>query len=125
MKINASNTEKLQLAIDAEQSNQRARLVTPEEIQEQIKEIEGRLSGIMYKKDWVDLVFWIDCNAQEFPSSYKGIPMSTQVIVRRFKSGWFVTGIIRRATNRKTIKPNNIGNPIYAEAMAEYVSRNF
>jgi len=125
MKINVNSTKKLQSALDVAQKNQRARLVTMEEIQEQIKEIEERLYGLMYKKDWVDLVFCIDCNAQEFPSSYSGTPMSTQVTVRRFKSGWFVTGIIRWATNRKTIEPNNIGNPIYAEAMSEYVSRNF
>jgi len=125
MEISVRDAEKLQLALDVEQNNQSVRLVAPEDIMNRIYEIEGRLSGLMPREDWVDLVFCIDCNAQEFPSSYSGTPMSTQVEVRRLKSGWFVTGIIRWATSQKVIEPLNIDKERYAKAMAEYVSRNF
>ena len=105
MKINLQNDEKLNKAIDAVESRARARCISAHHIQSSVKQIETTLRHMLHKKDWSGVRFEIDPNAQSFPSSYKGTPESTQVIVERFPSGWFVIGLGRDICKGTEVHP--------------------
>jgi hypothetical protein len=100
MKINTTNKDKLNAAIDkAEGTKVSARMVDAGNITRMINEIEGKLSWLMFKKDWQGLTFHLDYHAQSFPGAYKGRPESTQVQIERGSNAWFATHIRRNYTH--------------------------
>lgn len=112
MKINARNKEKINAAIKkSEGSRVTSRTLDADMIESTIERIEKRLSSLLSKKDWVKLRFDVDYHAQSFPGSYNGSPQSTQFIVERFSSGWFVVEIGRNVTRppSREVIPINLG----------------
>lgn len=95
MKINVTNTAKLQAELDRVQHRCSARTLTPEEIVYQCQRVEKWLARRMFKKDWKGFACQIDPNGQSFPSSYKGAPESTIIKIERGASGWFLVGLHR------------------------------
>jgi len=96
MKINVNNTEKLVAAIAAAEGPRcSARTITPADIQLEVAYISIELDRLLAKKDQLGAAVSVDRHAQTFPAAYKGTPMSTVFVVRRFSSGWFVTCIVR------------------------------
>lgn len=108
MKINVLNKEKVEKEIKSTESRAQVRFISYEDINDAINHIEKRLSNLMHKKDWVGLKFLIDPNAQTFPGSYKGVPESTQVVLERCASGWFVVRCFRGCVCTNGIMPQNI-----------------
>ena len=107
MKINIKNQEKILSAIAHAERTCRARCITVSSIERAVARIEKNLSGMLHKKDWTGVRFDIDPNAQSFPSAYKGVPESTQAIIERFPSGWFVIGLTRDACTGTKIRPRS------------------
>lgn len=95
MKINVKDEEKITKELANVQKLAKTRTVEYKDILTAVEKVEERLSQLLFKKDWVGLSVWCDPNSQEFAASYNGIPQSTQFILRRFPSGWFVTKICR------------------------------
>jgi len=120
MKINIKNETKLKAAIDKVESRARARCISVAKIQSSISSIEKTLGGMLHKKDWTGVIFHVDPNAQSFPSSYNGIPESTQVIVERFPSGWFITEIHRSTCRGTEIHPNFHRITLKADAFVDF-----
>jgi len=96
MKINVNNTDKLNTAInEIEGSRVSVRTITAEDIADAIKSAEKRLSALMPKTHWKGVKLSVDLHASTFPASYNGTPESTQFVVERSASGWFVVDIKR------------------------------
>jgi hypothetical protein len=111
MKINTNNKEKLNAAIkEAEGPRASTRTINADDIRTMVETIEKRLSSMLLKRDWKGLRFYCDPHAQSFPASYNGTPESTQFMLERGTSGWFVTGIERSRCDgpRGYIKPINL-----------------
>lgn len=124
MKINVSNTDKLDAAIAAAEGNLcHARCITAVGVQNEVERITYQLDALLAKKDQVGAAVAVDLNAQTFPGAYKGIPYSTQFIVRRFATGWFVTAVSRgRCSARRRILYLSSEQ---REAMADRIVREF
>ena len=126
MKINTTNTEKVNQAIAAAEGRATARTICMDDVQTAIKSIEKRLSLLLFKKDWKGLKFGVDSNAQSFPSSYKYTPYaySTQIVLERGATGWFVTEIYRAPCGGPTqeITPVNIFTK--TKEMASFLSQS-
>ena len=123
-KVNVTHTDKVQELLDSAQQRCRARTVTAEDIQRSVKDIEKKLSGVLFKKDWHGIIAIIDVNAQQFASAYNGIPESTHVMIERSGKNWHVTCAYRAMTaspqNEIVLRfPDGLG-----EKMAEFVSRS-
>ena len=73
-----------------------------EEVQSYSREKKLEEKGLP-KKYWTGLSFWGDINAQKFPNAYKWCPDSTQFVVERFASGWFVTRVGRMHCSEKKV----------------------
>jgi len=109
MKINIKNKEKMIQAIEKVEQKAKARILQlTNPVDAAIADIEGRLSTLLNKKDWIGLKFSIDAHAQHFPLSYNYTPMSTHVTIERFKSGWFMIHCFRSGTGVTRIEPLNI-----------------
>jgi hypothetical protein len=124
MKINIANTEKLTSAINnSVEERARVRTLEVDELRSEVEDIEKKLSTLLPKKEWKGLRFEIDVNAQQFPSSYNGSPESTQAIIERGASAWFVTLIWRTYCKGPTqrVIPANLRDK--AEEIAEFVSK--
>lgn len=105
MKINVNNIEKIEAEIKAAEKSCSSRKMDPEFIAEAIKRAEDRLSELLYKKDWKGVEVRIDAaGGQSFPSSYRGVPESTQAVVVFSGSGWFVTRIDRSYVSSKSVE---------------------
>jgi hypothetical protein len=92
MKINLSDTDKLQTALDKAQGNRKKRLLTVEQIQNKAKEVEEKLDKLLPKKYQVGAEYFYMC-PDVLPNSYKWSALSTFVRLERFSTGWFVTNI--------------------------------
>ena len=122
MKINITNKEKLNQAINEVQGKATARTIDADSVEYRVKQIEEKLSTVLHKKDWVGIKAQIDHNGQDFPNAYKYTPNSTVVYLKRTGSGWFVTQIGRCVTssaNRQIVLTFPEGT---AEKMADFVS---
>lgn len=108
MKINLSSLQKVQTAIEAAQNSSRTRKTSAESVLKMVERVESNLADMLLKKDWTGLVFVIDTEAQDFPSSYAGIPESTKVTIEFFKSGAFITDVSRSRCSSRVIEARNI-----------------
>lgn len=95
MKINVSNSAKIQSAIDAVQVNCRARTINATDVQAYAERLQTWLDGILHRKDQVGLTFYVDAHAQSFPGAYKGIPQSTKFTLTRTSTGFFLINAYR------------------------------
>jgi len=103
MEINVSNKEEITAAFDA--VNAKVRNANYSSVKAIIKRIEKILDGTGLPKNlWTGLAFWCDINAQKFSSAYRWTPESTQFVLTRFPSGWFVTKITRASCSTQTIE---------------------
>jgi hypothetical protein len=109
MKINVTNTEKIQQEIDNVQADCRQRTINAQQVEMYAKMLEERLEvrGIP-KKLRVGFRFWVNPNAQNFPNAYKWVPMSTNFMLERFPSGWFVMAIMREYCSNKRISLKSV-----------------
>lgn len=105
MKINISNKEKINETIKNNQGKLvKVRLADNHFIELCLPGIEKRLELLLGgKKNWPGVQVNISRNFGPKPGSYRGTPDSTEVIIERFSSGWFMVGCIRISsfTNRK------------------------
>ena len=102
MKINVTNEQKITEAFDA--VNAKVRNADHTSVKAIINIIEKSLTKKGLPKNlWSGLAFWCDINAQKFPNAYKWTPESTQFILTRFPSGWFVTRVTRTSCGTKMI----------------------
>lgn len=96
MKINVTNTEKVQSAIDTIQTARMTeRLIDAEVVQARADALQAWLDERLYRKDQPGLTFRIDEHGQNFPHSYKGTPYSTRYTLERTASGWFLVEVFR------------------------------
>lgn len=123
MKINVTNTDKLaaEIAI-AEGARVSARTITADDVSRAVAQIEKRLSAMMPKKAWRGAAFVVDVNAQSFPGAYKGRPESTQFMIERGASGWFVTKIWRGYTNGPTGRIRPVAGSLDTAAIIEHAT---
>jgi len=102
MKINVTNEQKITEAFDA--VNAKVRNADYTSVKAIVNVIEKSLTEkVLPKNLWTGLAFWCDINAQKFPNAYRWIPESTQFILTRFPSGWFVTRVARLSCGTKMI----------------------
>jgi hypothetical protein len=120
IKITKSNSEKIQSAIEAVQSRAKIRIISLDHIFARIEYIENYLAHLLYKKDWIDLVFSVDENAKGFPNSYNGAPESTQYKIKRKSTGWFLEEVVRTFCREKRIKTDLTKK---SQELSEFVSR--
>ena len=120
IKISKENSAKIEAAIEAVQARAKIRRISIEHIFTRIEYIENYLEDLLFKKDWGDLVFSVDENAQSFPNSYDGAPESTQYEIKRRATGWFLEGVVRTYCREKRIKTDLTKKSV---EMAEFVSR--
>jgi hypothetical protein len=124
MKINTKNIEKVNSEIAAAEGRATARTVCADDVETAIEKIEKRLCLLLLKKDWKGLKFAVDSNAQNFASSYKYKAYSTQVVLERGATGWFITKIDRApcVTPANEIVPVNISSK--KEELVSFVSQS-
>lgn len=123
MKINTNNIEKIQAEAARIENRAQVRLLDIEEIADDLKRIEGKLSTLLPKKSWKGLCFEVDQHAQHFPSSYKGSPESTQYRVTRGSNAWFITGVSRSYCKSETQYINPLNLHERAEEIAAHVTK--
>ena len=121
MKIDAYNVEKINDEIEKVQARAQVRLIDASDVVNEIKWIENKLKDLLYKKDWVGLIFDVDVHAQHFPGAYRGTPESTAFRVMRTKSGWFVISIFRTITGTHAIHPFNLDTK--KDEIARFISK--
>jgi hypothetical protein len=123
MKINITNIEKVNSAIEEAEGKATSRTISVTDINELVVDIEKRLSNILNKKDWSGLTFYCDNNAQSFPAAYKFSPESTHVILERGASSWFITVICRGycKSPSQRIVPQNIDTK--QESIVEFIKQ--
>lgn len=103
MKINVRNEKQITEAFAA--VNAKVRNADYYSVKKIIKRIEKILTGTGLPKNlWTGLAFWCDVNAQAFSNAYKWTPESTQFVLTRFPSGWFVTWVTRASCCTQTIE---------------------
>jgi len=124
MKINTTNTEKVNQAITETEGRATARTICMDDVQTAIKSIEKRLSLLLFKKDWKGLKFGVDSNAQSFSSSYKYTPYSTQIVLERGATGWFVTEIYRAPCGGPTHEITPVNILTKTEELASFLSQS-
>ena len=95
MKINLSNTIKLQAALDTVQARSMVRDITVSDIISASEEVYKHLSAFLPKKYIKNCTVVCNLNAFAPPTAYKGIPQSTHFTLSYSGRGWFVTNITR------------------------------
>ena len=103
-KINITNKSAINTVIAETEGKSKKRTMTASRVTELIKELEYTLSIIAPKKEWVGSEFTLTTGTT-VPSSYFGVAMATFVSIKRFPSGWFVTGIERLPIKSRDIYP--------------------
>lgn len=121
IKIEERNKEKINSELNAVQKRCTARTTYYEDVVDVVDDIQKRLDKLMYRKDQVGISAIADPNAQDFPSAYRGEPESTIIIVKRFPSGWFMTGCHRSYCCRSLHKISLKTNPEHEEAIINFV----
>ena len=102
MKINVKNEKQINEALN--KVNAKVRNASYQSVVAIVFQIEKKLEEKgLPKKYWTGLRFWVDINAQKFPNAYKWSPDSTQFVVERFASGWFVTRVGRMHCSEKKV----------------------
>jgi len=91
--INEKNKEKLEKMIEEGQKKARTRTITLPYIVKHLERVEKHL-GIP-KTKLVGVVVSVDPYAQNFPSAYRGTPMSTHFAAEYSKSGWKLIQVSR------------------------------
>ena len=124
-KINVSNEAKLNGLIEKEQIRCTARIIDYEDITKIVTEIEKELELLLPKTAWVGVNIHVDLHAQSFPGAYKYSPESTQFIVARGSSDWFIIGLGRAYTCSPTNRMRVVFTDIQKEKMIEFVTKNF
>jgi hypothetical protein len=105
IRIKEENLDQIQTYLEDWQTLEKCRIrrIDAYDVQTGVELIEKFLSGILHKKDWTGLTFLYDHYAQDFPGAYNGTPASTQIIITRRFSGWFLSNLYRgdcaRASN--------------------------
>ncbi|MCF8094461.1 MAG: hypothetical protein K9J79_03780 [Desulfobacteraceae bacterium] len=93
MKINISNKDKVQEAIDKAEAGCSARLID-DDIDKVIEKAEEKLAELRILKK-----HWNGCRIDSLPpavaNKYFGRPEGTMVVLKRFASGWFLTEAFR------------------------------
>lgn len=90
------NRGKINTVIKQEEGRARERTIDYDDLVRAVKHIETFL-GIA-KTDMLDIEARVDVHAQIYPNAYKYIPQSTQVYIKRTKSGWALTNVFRDRT---------------------------
>lgn len=94
MKINISDKDKVQEAIEKAEHGCNARLFNPGDISEMIEKAEKKLEALRIPKK-----YWSGCKVASFPpavaNKYFGRPEGTMVVLQRFASGWFLVEAFR------------------------------
>lgn len=124
MKINVNSVDKINQELERVQALAKVRTIRYEDILTAVADVEKRLSQLLYKKDWVGLSVWCDPHAKTFPHAYNGVPKSTQFVMKRYSSGWFITWI-GRATCSGSHRYAISGFSRKGAELIEYASRPF
>ncbi len=125
MKINAKNEQKITEALNSAQVRARTRLATYHDVEEALDNIEDNLSSVMAKKDWTGVRVFVDPFAENFANSYKGIPESTQFILERTSSGWFMTAVKRNYCLQRATKYEFLNIEKFVEAIIHFKKKPF
>ncbi len=126
IRIEKKNEEKINSEIKNIEGRARARTLDFEDLEDLVQEIESRLKSKLYKKDWPGLVFECNPEARTFPSSYSGIPSSTQAVIEAGHHGaWFLTKVERKACGGPAsyIKPLNLH--VLRNKLGDFAVENF
>jgi len=90
LNVNINNTKKVEEVIASVQSTRcQVRLLDPERVKQYVKRVEWYLEGKLLKSEWKGIVARIG-EGGTFPRSYRGIPESTKVTIRRGSNAWFI-----------------------------------
>ena len=86
--INECNRNKIEKALDEVQGRCKTRLITYEDIINELKSVGEQFSKVCTKKAFEGTEVLIDVNGQDFPRSYKFSAKSTQFRAVYLKSKW-------------------------------------
>lgn len=118
MKINVKNEK--QINEELNKVNAKVRNASYQSVVAIVFQIEKKLGEKgLPKKYWTGLKFWGDINAQKFPNAYKWCPDSTQFVVERFASGWFVTRVSRMRCSERMVTLASVLTDEQKEAIVE------
>jgi len=120
--VDGCNVTKITAVIDEVQSRARVRTICCADVFDAVAEVERRLTSLLYKKDWLWLVIYVDAHGQAFSSAYNGTPESTQFRLIRRPSGWFVDDVHRGATRRTEYKCSLLDR---GEELAQFANDKF
>ena len=106
MLIKEANRDSINEMIKKAEGRAKERTITYYTILEAIRQIEARLN--ISKTAMEGITADIDWHAQNFPRAYKWTANSTQVFLKRKKSGWDLVSVERDRTRRasQTIRLN-------------------
>jgi hypothetical protein len=94
MKINITDKEKIQKAINNAEGKARERVLYYANIETAIVRAEKKLSALEIPKR-----AWFGCSVilepEKVPNSYRNIPKGTWAEIKRFASGWFLVKCYR------------------------------
>lgn len=108
-KINVSNVEKITSALQSAELKTRVRKLDPAFLVEAVKRAEKQLGTLLLKKDWKGIRVLVDAaGGERFPSSYQGVPESTQLTLEFSGSTWFVTSVERSRVYKRKIDILNL-----------------
>ena len=124
-KINVANETKITAEINRAQNRASVRIIDYSDIMDIVEEIEKKLELLLPKTAWVGVNIHVDLHAQSFPGAYKYSPESTQFIVARGSSDWFIIGLGRAYTCTPTNRMRVVFTDIQKEKMIEFITKNF
>lgn len=94
MKINITNTAKIDAALAEVQAKCRTRLLEPQDLLSAVEKAEWILGNLCLCKS-----AWQGCTVSLWPgkvaNSYRGIPEGTAATITRGSTGWFLSGVSR------------------------------
>lgn len=124
MKINIkANPQQVQEALDAGQKRARTRILTLEDLDRGIEEVEARLKYLpqKYRKG-------IRVQIQEhetFPSSYKGYPQGTYALIEWVSYGWALIDVKRSDVPTPAARRKWSGKIALSDEQALRISENY
>ena len=99
MIVNGKNKAKISKMIREAEGKASARTITYEDILNDIKWIEAEIA--IPQKSMIGVSVDVDHHAQNFPSAYRYIPMSTHYTITKKPSGWDLMSVDRETTRRE------------------------
>ena len=91
--VKPENRDRINAALDANQNGARVRLVDYDDVAAAVERAEAKFA--VARKNLAGVVVNCDPYAQPFPNAYKGVPESTQFVIKCTGRGWNLVDVWR------------------------------